>query len=96
VILRDAQNDVALGISRVQKLLTFEKLTIDPRQKNALREFGLYEYDKKSIERGLEKPVKTDDHCMDALRYMVMGLWSKVRHYLPVQEKEDSEDHEHI
>ena len=96
VILRDAQNDVALGISRVQKLLTFGMLTIDPRQQNALREFGLYEYDRKSIERGQEKPVKADDHCMDAIRYMVMGLWSKVRHYLPVQEKEDSEDHEHI
>lgn len=91
VRLRDAQNDVALGISRVQKLLTFGMLTISPKQENARREFGLYGYDKKSIERGQEKPVKVDDHCMDAIRYLVMGLWSKLKRFLPVQEKEDEE-----
>ena len=70
VLIRDAENDVALGISRVQKLLTFDMLSIDPGQKHAREEFGLYEYDKKSIERGLEKPVKLSDHCMDAIRYL--------------------------
>lgn len=89
VLIRDAENDVALGISRMQKLLTFEMLSIDPKQKHAREEFGLYEYDKKSIERGQEKPVKMDDHCMDALRYLVMGLWSKLRRFLPVQDKDD-------
>lgn len=92
VRLRDAQNDVALGISRVQKLLTFGMLTISPGQENAQREFGLYEYDRKSIEQGREKPVKTDDHCMDAIRYLVMGLWSKLKHYLPVQDKEEENE----
>ena len=91
VLIRDAENDVALGISRVQKLLTFDMLSIDPGQKHAREEFGLYEYDKKSIERGLEKPVKLSDHCMDAIRYLVMGLWSKLKHFLPVQDKEDEE-----
>lgn len=89
VRLRNAENDVALGISRVQKLLSFRMLSIDPGQENAAREFGLYEYDKKSIERGQEKPVKASDHCMDAIRYLVMGLWPKLKHFLPVQEKED-------
>ena len=56
--------------------------------------FGLYEYDKKSIERGQEKPVKENDHCMDAIRYLVMGLWSKLKHYLPVQEKEEENNEE--
>ena len=64
-------------------------LTIDPGQENARREFGLYEYDKKSIEKGIEKPVKMDDHCMDAIRYLVMGFWSKIKRYLPITEKED-------
>lgn len=92
VLLRDADNDVALGISRVQKLLTFGMLSVDPSQEMAVQEFGLYEYDKKSIEKGREVPVKTNDHCMDAIRYLVMGLWSKVKRYLPVQdEKEDGE-----
>lgn len=89
VLLRDAENDVALGISRVQKLLTFDMLSIDPSQEHAREEFGLYEYDKDSIERGREKPVKANDHCMDAIRYLVMGFWSKLRRYLPVQDKEN-------
>lgn len=89
VIVKDAENDVALGISRVQKLLTFGRLTISPAQKHAIEEFGLYEYDEKSIEKGVEKPVKANDHCMDALRYLSMGLWTKIKPFLPKDEKED-------
>lgn len=87
--IRDAQNDVELGISRVQKCLTFDVLTISPAQVNAIREFGLYEYDRKSIERGKEVPVKVDDHCMDAIRYAVMGAWKWLKGWLPKDEKED-------
>jgi PBSX family phage terminase large subunit len=90
VLIRDAENDVALGISRVQKLLTFGMLTVDPSQENAIDEFGTYEYDKRSIEKGREVPIKIHDHAMDAIRYLVMGFWSKIKRFLPVQdEKED-------
>jgi hypothetical protein len=89
VRIRDAKNDVALGISRVQKCLTFDVLTIAPAQENAIREFGVYEYDKKSIERGKEEPVKINDHCMDAIRYAVMGAWRWLKQWLPEDEKED-------
>lgn len=88
VLLKDAQNDVALGISRVQKLLTYDIMALSPQQENAVREIGIYEYDKKSIERGKEVPVKEDDHCMDAIRYLVMGLWSKTKQFLPKAERE--------
>lgn len=91
IVVKDAENAVALGISRVQKLLTFEKITISPKQKNLIKEFGLYEYDSKSIERGKEVPVKENDHCMDAIRYCVMGLWKKLKQYLPREEREDDE-----
>lgn len=105
IIVKNAVNDVALGISRVQKLLTFDMLSISPEQENAVREFGTYEYDKDSIEKGKEVPVKVDDHCMDAIRYLVMGMWSKLKPYLPEDEKEpdpyvnplnESEDDEYI
>ncbi|MEG2700129.1 MAG: PBSX family phage terminase large subunit, partial [Hungatella sp.] len=90
VLIRDAENEVALGISRVQKSLTFELMTISPKQGHAVDEFGTYEYDKKSIERGKEVPVKQDDHCMDAIRYLVMGFWKKyLKHYLPIKEMEE-------
>lgn len=77
VYVRDAENDVALGISRVQLTFVFEILKVSPTQDNAIDEFGTYEYDKKSIERGKEIPVKIKDHCMDAIRYAVMGAWKR-------------------
>lgn len=91
IIIRSAENDVKLGISRTQKALTFHILTISPRQENAIDEFGVYGYDPKSIERGKEEPVKIDDHCMDAIRYLVMGMWTKIKYWLPLSEQEDKE-----
>ena len=88
VLIRDAENDVALGISRVQKALAFDILKVSPSQENAIREFGIYEYDKKSIEKGKEAPIKEDDHCMDAIRYAVMGAWNRIKHWIPL----DSDD----
>ncbi len=89
VLVRDAENDVALGISRVQKALIFDILQVSPAQEHLIEEFGLYEYDKKSIEKGKEVPVKENDHCMDALRYMVMGAWRYIKYWIPVEEKEE-------
>ena len=64
ISVRDAENDVKLGISRTQKALTFDILTVSPKQKNLIRELGVYGYDPKSIEKGKEEPVKVDDHCV--------------------------------
>lgn len=83
VYVRDADNDVSLGISRVQKALVYEILTLSPLQEKAIEEFGLYEYDKKSIEKGKEVPIKENDHCVDAIRYMVMGAWRRIKRWLP-------------
>lgn len=89
VSVRDADNDVKLGISRVQKALIFDILSISPQQTNAINEFGVYEYDQDSIEKGREEPVKINDHCMDAIRYMVMGMWTKIKHWLPAAERDE-------
>ena len=83
VRIRDVDNDVALGISRVQKVLTYDVMMVSRAQENAIREFGVYMYDKDSIDKGKEVPVKIDDHCMDAIRYAVMGLWTKLKYFLP-------------
>lgn len=92
VLVKDAENDVALGISRVQKSLVYDVMTVSPLQKHAVDEFGLYEYDRKSIEKGKEVPIKENDHCMDAIRYAVMGAWKRIKHWLPVEENiEDTE-----
>ena len=64
VIIRDAENTVDLGISRVQKLLVFERLLLCPEQKELENEMYMYSYDPDSIEKGLEKPIKDNDHCI--------------------------------
>ena len=28
-------------------------------------------------------------NCMDAIRYMVMGMWTKIKYWLPVQERDE-------
>lgn len=89
IIIKDAENDVAVGIQRVQKCFTYQVITVSDKQENLIRELGTYEYDQKSIEAGKEKPVKIDDHCCDALRYLVMGLWTKIKYFLPAGEGED-------
>lgn len=91
VYIRDAENDVALGISRVQKALAFGILTVSPMQGEAIEEFGLYEYDKKSIEKGKEVPVKENDHCMDGIRYMCMGAWRWIKRWLPAEVEKQEE-----
>ena len=96
VFMRDAENEVALGISRVQKALAFEIMSISPHQEKAIEEFGTYEYDKKSIEKGKEVPVKEKDHCMDAIRYAVMGAWDRIKYWLPIEEAEEVQKIEHI
>ena len=89
VKVKDADNAVALGISRVQKALAFDILVVSPDQPHLIEEYGLYEYDKKSIEKGKEVPVKENDHCQDAQRYALMGAWKYIRRWLPEDEEED-------
>lgn len=87
ILIKPAENDVSLGIQRVQKCLSYGVLTISPFQEKLDWEFGLYEYDKKSIERGKEVPIKENDHACDAVRYLVMGLWTKIKYFLPKAER---------
>lgn len=89
VVIRNAENDIKLGISRVQKALTFHLMSVSAGQEMAINEFQTYEYDKDSIEKGKEEPIKIGDHCMDGIRYLVMGMWTKIKRWLPMLERED-------
>lgn len=81
--LRKADNTVDLGITRCQKLFSLMRLYLDPKQKRCIEEMSLYKYDDKSIEKGKEVPVKDNDHCADAMRYLCMGMWKYLKHLLP-------------
>lgn len=89
IIIKDADNDVGVGIQRVQKCLTYQIMSVSENQENLIREMGTYEYDPKSIESGKEKPMKVDDHCCDAWRYLTMGLWDKIKYFLPAGERDE-------
>ncbi|HJC89560.1 MAG TPA: PBSX family phage terminase large subunit [Candidatus Mediterraneibacter excrementigallinarum] len=89
IVIKDADNDVSVGIQRVQKCLTYQIMTVSEYQENLIRELGTYEYDPKSIESGKEKPMKIDDHCCDAWRYLTMGLWDKIKYFLPAGERDE-------
>lgn len=84
VNIKDADNTVLLGINRVQKLMAMRHLFISPRQKHLISEMYLYEWDEDLIEKGKEVPVKTNDHCQDGTRYLIMGFWKYIKQLLPM------------
>ena len=82
-----ADNSVKLGIERCQKIISFDKFRTSTVQENLINEFGLYRYNKELLDKGKEDVIKTDDHCMDAFRYYVMGMWRYLKFLLPVTER---------
>lgn len=94
VSIRGAENSVLLGINRVQKLMSMQHITFSPTQKNLIGEMFLYEWDSNSLDRGKETPVKQNDHCQDATRYVVMGLWKYIRQILPMVDDGKGEEYE--
>ena len=65
------------------------KFLANPNQENLIDEFGLYKYNKDLLDKGKEDVIKTDDHCMDALRYYIMGMWRYLKFLLPITERGD-------
>ena len=66
--VRKAKNDVLSGIQAVSACLSAGKIKFSKNCKYAIEEFGLYRWDDKSVE---DKPIKENDHDMDAVRYFV-------------------------
>lgn len=75
-----ANNDVLDGIRTVASLLDNGNLRISSACKNLIDEIPGYRWDEKAAERGIDKPIKENDHYSDALRYSVFSsryLWSR-------------------
>lgn len=88
----NADNTVALGIQRVSKLLAYEVISINPKQKNLIEEMYIYSYNTDMLNKGKEVPVKEHDHCEDATRYFVMQIWGYIRQMLPNINDKSTED----
>lgn len=70
--VNDKKADSVLdGIRLVYTLINNGNLKINKRCKNLLKEMVSYSWDIKASERGEEKPIKQNDHCLDALRYAI-------------------------
>ncbi len=65
----DSDNDVDNGIRFISNHLTGGKLKIFEGCTNLIKEFGSYIWDTRKKERGLDTPLKENDHALDALRY---------------------------
>lgn len=84
-----ADNRVALGIERTQKMFSFFKLFLNRTQEHLIDEMDLYKYNKDLLDKGKEEVIKQNDHCCDALRYYIMGMWKYLKMLLPYTERGD-------
>lgn len=67
---REVSKDIVAGIDHVRELFKQNRIHIHPDCKNLITELETYRYPEKKPERNEEeKPVKENDHALDALRY---------------------------
>lgn len=85
--IRQADNEVLRGIELVSSLLDSDMIRVLKKCKNTVSEFSSYRWDPKGQERGEDIPIKQDDHCMDALRYVCNGNRLLLQHKLRTQER---------
>ena len=69
--VRPARNDVLEGIQNMATALNTGKILYNDCCEETFREFASYVWDEKAAERGEERPVKQNDHQLDADRYFV-------------------------
>jgi PBSX family phage terminase large subunit len=67
---REVSKDIVAGVDHVRELFKQGRIHIHPDCKNLIMELETYRYpDKKPDANEVEKPVKENDHALDALRY---------------------------
>ena len=69
------KGSVLKGINMIRELFLTKRLFINKRCVNLIAELESYAYEEDSKS---ELPKKENDHCIDALRYVVLSLFSKM------------------
>ncbi len=72
--VKDTDNEVIAGITLMTDLVARGDLTIHNSCTNLIREIQSYCWDDKAAKRGEDKPLKSNDHAVDALRYALKGF----------------------
>ena len=75
--VKRARNDVKNGIREVSNMLNKNQLGFLESCKMTINEFAVYVWDSKATSRGIDAPIKENDHCMDAIRYFVNTILIK-------------------
>jgi hypothetical protein len=83
-----AENDIEAGIRSVSEYFASGDLVVHSRCEQLLAELGSYRYNQNT-----GKPVKKNDHLVDALRYGIMAYRDAIRAWSERQRRrEDDED----
>jgi phage terminase large subunit-like protein len=86
------QNSVTAGINRVKERLQAKRFLITANCQQTIDQFRKYRWatPNRTEDDSKEKPVKTDDHLLDALRYVVAS-----RPYAPKETENEAQMHPH-
>lgn len=82
IVSMDANNDVLNGILNVSTLFSQHKLKISSRAKHLIEEIQGYGWDPAYSDRGVDQPIKVNDHGADALRYILHITEPRWRHLI--------------
>ncbi|MGW6481309.1 PBSX family phage terminase large subunit [Streptomyces sp. NPDC055059] len=80
-----ADNSVLDGIRTVSSLLSADLLRVHSSAAGLIDELPGYSWDDSAAARGDDKPIKENDHSVDALRYGVRTTESLWRPYMPTR-----------
>jgi PBSX family phage terminase large subunit len=88
------KDSIENGIKKVKELLLSGRLKINARCINLISEFEMYSYDDEDGEiNAKEKPIKANDHALDALRYVVSMMQPAIKKYIdPIWEVKDEKN----
>ncbi len=86
----DANNDVFNGIDYMVSEVKRGAITVCADCENMIREMESYVWDPKKADKGYDEPLKKDDHCIDAARYV--AYTHKVSVYDPYKDNKNRAD----
>ena len=86
--VRKANNDVLDGIQHTATMIQEHRLLVNDCCTRTIQEYGLYSWQEKT-NNGTDKPIKENDHAMDATRYFVntTKAWKPKDNYTPLLER---------
>jgi len=70
-----ANNDVLGGIQKISQALNAGALVISEACPNLIEEMQSYSWDDKAAAQGIDKPIKSGDHAIDALKYIINAIF---------------------